>query len=87
MIEFLIQFECEGCRRSFVVKDSDVEDELNCPFCCLDVPVTEDDDDEDDEDDDGQNTGLLNCGGLERHQTSSPPRIEAGGNKDNRNGN
>ena len=48
MIEILLQFVCEGCLKGFVVRDEDVENELSCPFCSLDVPILEHEDDEDD---------------------------------------
>lgn len=47
-MEMLLRFECPECQRSFIVDDTDVEDEvLGCPYCREDVPVPEDDDQDD----------------------------------------
>ena len=49
-MELLLQFVCEECGKSFVVKDMDVDDsELNCPFCGEEIDVPEEDDDDEDE--------------------------------------
>jgi len=44
-MELLLKLECPRCRKSFIVNDSEVEDEeLCCPHCRADVDVPEEDD-------------------------------------------
>jgi len=46
-MDIMLRFQCEDCRKSFVVDDADVDqDILTCPFCQADVPVPDPEDDD-----------------------------------------